>query len=101
MRRICLILLVSAFAAPVAALAADRTSSEGSLVFSDANGTIVVRKGVIFGHFDQGADGPRLQARRPNASITVSGSKVRADGRPGPQRSDIRFLFPSGRYTSS
>src|SRR6185437_4900462 len=56
MRRICLILLVSAFAAPVAALAADRTGGEGSLVFSDANGTIIVQgKGLIFGHFDQGA----------------------------------------------
>jgi hypothetical protein len=102
MRRICLILLVSAFAAPVAALAADRVSGEGSLVFSDANGTIIVQgKGVIFGHFDQGAlmvlD---YRPDDPNASITVSGSKVRADKATGTYSgSDIRFLFPSGRYT--
>src|SRR6476659_953401 len=100
MRRICLILLVSAFAAPVAALAADRTSGEGSLVFSDANGTIIVQgKGLIFGHFDQGAlmvlD---YRPDDPNASITVSGSRVRVV-KGTYSGSDIRFLFPSGRYT--
>ncbi len=68
----------------------------------DANGTIIVQgKGVIFGHFDQGAlmvlD---YRPDDPNASITVSGSKVRAVKATGTYSgSDIRFLFPSGRYT--
>jgi hypothetical protein len=102
MRRICLILLVTALTAPVAALAADRALGDGSLVVSDANGTIIVQgKGLIFGHFEQGA--LIVLDYRPDdvtAAMTVSGAKLKAARASATYSgSDIRFLFPSGRYT--
>ena len=57
MRRLTPLLLAAlALAAPFAALAAERTApGDGSLVVSNADGTLTVQvKGVIFGHFDRG-----------------------------------------------
>jgi hypothetical protein len=102
MRRICLILLVGTLTLPVAALAADRALGDGSLVVSDANGTIIVQgKGLIFGHFEQGA--LIVLDYKPDDvtdSLTVSGTRLKAARASGTYSgSDVRFLFPSGRYT--
>ncbi len=103
MRRICLILfLTAALGAPAAAVASDRAAGDGSLGLSAANGTVVVKgHGVIYGHFDQGTLFVLDYKPDDGASVpAVSNSKVRS-GRGGAVYSgtDVRFLLPSGRYT--
>jgi hypothetical protein len=101
MRRICFILLVIALTVPTAALAGDRAVGDGSLVVTNASGTIIVQgKGLIFGHVDQGT--LVVLDYRPDGSsavLTVNGARgkiVRSGTSTG---NDVRFLLPSGRYT--
>ena len=56
---------------------------DGSLVVSNADGTIIVQvKGVIFGHFDRGklTTSSTTSPTMPNALITVSGAKMDLKG---------------------
>jgi len=105
MRRICLILLVTALAAPAAAIAGDRmlsTAGDGSLVATAVNGTVIVQgRGLIFGHVDQGVviviD---YRPDEPSTSLTVTGAKGKlVHAGAAYSGGDVRFLFPSGRYT--
>ena len=104
MRRICFILLVTALATPVAASASGRASGDGSLAVTGASGTLVIKgRGVIFGHFDQGAlivldytADDSFGSTSP--TVTAAKSKVVRTG--GTYAgTDVRFLFPAGRYT--
>lgn len=105
MRRFCFILLVIALVAPAAAFAGDRAAGatgDGSLVVTDANGTVIVQgKGVIFGHFVQGQlTVIDYRPDDPTNSLTASGAKGRVlHIGAGYAGSDIRFLLPAGRYT--
>jgi hypothetical protein len=104
MRRIALILLALTLALPVAATAARAASGDGSLVVTNADGSITVQvKGVIFGHFDRG----RMtvldwKADNPNALLSVSSAKMDFKGAKLNvvySGKDVRFLFPAGSYT--
>ncbi|HEY4347777.1 MAG TPA: hypothetical protein VGM80_09310 [Gaiellaceae bacterium] len=102
MRRICLIVLLVAFAAPAAALAIDRASADGSLSVSGASGTVVIQgNGVIYGHFDQGT--LMVLSYKPDDGLsTPAVSSLRAKYTKGIgifTGSDVRFLLPSGRYS--
>jgi len=88
----------------MAATAGRATPGDGSLVVSNADGSLTVQvKGVIFGHFDRG----RMtvldwKADNPNALATVSGAKMDFKGAKANvvySGKDVRFLFPSGSYT--
>jgi hypothetical protein len=104
MRRFALILLALTLALPVAATAGRATPGDGSLVVTNADGSITVQvKGIVFGHFDRGKmtvlDN---KADNPNALVTVSNAKMDFKG---PKLNvvysgkDVRFLFPAGSYT--
>lgn len=88
---------------PAAALAADLTTGDGSLSVTGASGTIVIQgKGVIYGHFDTGT--LMVLSYKPDDGVSVP--SVTSDkaqySKPGPGSltgTDVRFLFPSGRYT--
>jgi hypothetical protein len=56
MQRLCLSLLVAALVLPAAALAADLTSRDGTLVVRNADGKVAVWKanGTVFGRLTQG-----------------------------------------------
>jgi hypothetical protein len=103
MRRLCLLLLLSALTLPTLALAARSAPGDGSLVVSKANGTILVRgKGLIYGHVSQGK--LTVIDYKPDkvAVPSVSGAKFVLE--PGSldvvyAGTDIRFLFPGGKYT--
>jgi hypothetical protein len=102
MRRICLILLLSALGAPAAAFALPQPPGDGSLAVSGGSGALVVKgRGVIFGSFAQGT--LVVLAYRPDNpgdTLTVSGASVRTDaGVTTYSGSQVRFLVPSGRYT--
>jgi hypothetical protein len=103
MRRLAPLLLALALLIPTAAVAGRSTPGDGSLVVSNADGSLTVLvKGVIFGHFDRG----RMtvidyRADNPNQLVTVSSAKMDFKGaRATPVYSgkDVRFLFPSGSY---
>jgi len=104
MRRFALLLLALTLALPVAATASHAAPGDGSLVVTNADGTITVQvKGIVFGHFDRGKmtvlDN---KADNPNALVTVSNAKMDFKG---PKLNvvysgkDVRFLFPAGSYT--
>jgi hypothetical protein len=101
MRRIVFLLLALALLVPAAATSAP---GDGSLVVTNADGTLTVQvKGVIFGHFDRGkmtvVDG---KADNPNQLVTVSGAKFDVKGAKANvvySGKDVRFLFPSGSFT--
>jgi hypothetical protein len=102
MRRFCLLLLVTVLALPAAALAA-RSAPDGSLVVSEANGTVIVRgKGLIYGHLAQ-ARLTILDYKPDGVTVpSVTGAKW-WKVMPGTldvvyYGSDVRFLFPSGKY---
>lgn len=102
MRKICLMLLAAALAAPAVALAVDRASGDGSLAVSGASGTIYIQgSGVIYGHFDQGT--LMVLQYKPDDGVSlpaVSSSKVKLTHGTGVfTASDVRFLLPSGQYT--
>jgi hypothetical protein len=102
MRKLCLLLLASLLLIPAAAFA-DRGSNGGSLVISDAVGKLTVSgHGLIFGHLDRGTI-TVIGDYRPDdntALPSVSGAKLKfAGGNIVYSGSDVRFLFPGGRYT--
>jgi hypothetical protein len=102
MRKLCLLLLASLLLLPAAAFA-DRSANGGSLVISDAVGKVTVSgHGLIFGHLDRGTI-TVIGDYRPddnNALPSVSGAKMKfAGGNIVYSGSDVRFLFPGGRYT--
>ncbi len=103
MRKLCLVLLASLFLLPAVALAEGAASNGGSLVVSDANGKLTVSgHGLIFGHLDRGTitvvgdykpDDNTALSSVSGAKMKVTGGNVVYTG------SDVRFLFPGGRYT--
>jgi hypothetical protein len=103
MRRLFLILLASVLLVPGAAFARDRATGDGSLQVADASARVIYVQGtgVIFGHFDWGVltvvepyDPVGLTAPQiSGAPSKIVGNSVRYSG------SDVRFLFPNGRYT--
>jgi hypothetical protein len=102
MRRICLMLLAAALAAPSLALAGAQAAGDGSLTVSGANGTIYIQgSGVIYGHLDQGT--LMVLQYKPDDGVSspaVSSSKTKfARGAGVFTASDVRFLLPSGQYT--
>ena len=104
MRRLCFLLLLTALAIPASALGARGAPGDGSFVISRANGAIVVQgKGLIYGHFDRGTltvidytpDDilvPSVSGAKKPRLVPGSLDVVYAGG-------DVRFLFPSGKYT--
>lgn len=103
MRLFALILIVASFVAVPAAIAERGASGDGSLVVSNANAlTVTVSgSGLIFGHIQQGtltivdyspAEGGTPQVSGA-ATRVAAGKVIRYFG------TDVRFLFPSGKYT--
>jgi hypothetical protein len=92
-----------ALAVPALAAAADLAAGDGSLGVTSANGTIVVQgQGVIYGHFDAGT--LLILQYKPDdgistPSITGGKAKLTRFGPGSVTGTDVRFLFPSGRYT--
>jgi hypothetical protein len=103
MRRLAFLLLAFMLALPALALPAHAATGDGSLVVTQANGTIMVRgKGLIYGHFEQGK--LTVVDYKPDGVTvpSVSGAKWKlAPGRLDVvyAGTDVRFLFPSGKYT--
>jgi hypothetical protein len=102
MRRLSLIVLMSFLLVPAAAFADHRAAGDGSLVVSDASVRLITVKGsgLIFGHIDQGT----VTVLDYNAANTtapqISGSPGRLIGNAVVYSgSDLRFLFPNGRYS--
>ena len=103
MRKLCLILLAGLLLVLPAAALAEGTSNGGSLVVSNANGKLTVSgHGLIFGHLDRGTitvvgdykpDDNTALSSVSGAKMKVTGGNVVYTG------SDVRFLFPGGRYT--
>src|SRR5215475_2721931 len=95
--------IVLALAVPALAAAADLAAGDGSLGVTSANGTIVVQgQGLIYGHFDAGT--LLILQYKPDdgvstPSITGGKTKLTRFGNGSVTGSDVRFLFPSGRYT--
>src|SRR5205085_4792323 len=103
MRKLCLVLLATLLLVPAAAFAERGSSGDGSLSVSDANGRLVVSgHGVIFGHLDRGTITVVGDYKPDNNSAlsSVSGAKMKfTGGNVVYNGSDVRFLFPGGRYT--
>jgi hypothetical protein len=102
MRRFALVLAVAALAVPALAAAGGLAVGDGSLGVSGASGTIVVQgRGVIYGHFDSGT--LLVLDYRPDdgtSAPSYSGGKQKVTrGTGSVSGNDVRFLFPSGRYT--
>jgi hypothetical protein len=100
-RRIFLI-VVAVLALPAAASAGPLAVGDGSLGVSGASGTIFIQgRGVIYGHFDSGT--LMVLDYKPDDGVSTpavsagKGKLVRGGG--SFTGLDIRFLFPSGRYT--
>ncbi len=105
MRRLILIPLVLALLVPAIASAGSQATlspGDGSFVTTDAGGRVIVTgRGLIYGHISAGTitvlsytsdDGspPQLSAK---SRSTVAGSFGAYTG------TDVRFFFPSGRYS--
>ena len=102
MRKLCLVLLAS-FLLPAAALAERDAAGDGSLVVSGANARLTVSgHGLIFGHLDRGTI-TIVGDYRPDdntALPSVSGARMKfTGGNVVYTGSDVRFLFPGGRYS--
>jgi hypothetical protein len=100
MRKLCLLLLAGLILVP-AALAS--STGGGSLVISDATARLTVSgHGLIFGHIDRGTI-TVVGDYKPDdntALPTISGAKLKfTGGNLVYSGSDVRFLFPGGRYT--
>jgi hypothetical protein len=103
MRKLCLVLLASLLLLPAAAFAERGLAGDGSLVVTNANARLTVSgHGLIFGHLDRGTitvvgdykpDDNSALSSVSGARMKLSGANVVYTG------SDVRFLFPSGRYT--
>ena len=101
MRKLLSILLATVAILPAAALAGSDTSGDGSLVVSSAVGRLAVQgKGLIFGHLDHGTI--TIVEYKPDANTalsSVSGAALKLlGGNVVYSGSDVRFLFPSGKY---
>ena len=100
MRKLILVLFATALILPAAALAGRESPGDGSLVVSSADGKLT-GKGLIFGHLDSGKI--TVMDYRPDdntALPSVSGAKMKiTGGNVVYSGSDVRFLFPGGRYT--
>jgi len=103
MRRITLLLLTLVLLVPAVSHAGRSAAGDGSLVVSNADGVITVQvKGVIFGHFDHGSLTVLDFKADGNALPTVSSAKQKLSGAKLNvvySGSDVRFLFPDGKYT--
>jgi hypothetical protein len=103
MRKLCVLLLASQLLLPAAALAERSGANGGSLVVSAANARLAVSgHGLIFGHLARGTI-TVVGDYKPDdttALPTISGAKLRfTGGNLVYSGSDIRFLFPGGRYS--
>jgi hypothetical protein len=103
MRKLCLLLLASLLLLPAAALAELSSPSGGSLVLSNASARVTVSgHGLIFGHLDRGSI-TVVGDYKPDdnsALSSVSGARMKfTGGNVVYSGSDVRFLFPGGRYT--
>jgi len=102
MRRLSLLFLLLALAAPTLALGVRTGPGDGSLVVTNADGTITVSgKGVIFGHFDRGTLTVLEYKPDDNTAPSVSSAKMKplnAKLNVVYSGSDVRFLFPGGKY---
>jgi hypothetical protein len=101
MRKLLLIVLATVVILPAVARAGSDTSGDGSLVVSSADGKLVVQgKGLIFGHLDHGTI--TIVDYKPDANTalsSVSGAALKLlGGNVVYSGSDVRFLFPSGKY---
>jgi hypothetical protein len=103
MRRLSLSLLVAALALLALGLSAWAAPGDGSLVVTNANGSVIVQgRGLIYGHVDRGT--LTVLDYKPDdiTAPSVSGGKMKlAAGTLDVvySGSDMRFLFPGGRYT--
>jgi len=97
-----LIMLASLSLVPAAALAGREAPGDGALVVSNASGRLTVHgNGLIFGHLGQGTITVvgDYQPDDNTALSSVSGAKMKImAGNVVYSGSDVRFLFPSGRY---
>jgi hypothetical protein len=105
MRRLCLILAVCLLTPVGATALADGTQSaaagDGSLSISGASASIiyVYGNGLIFGHIDQGSLTVVDYRGDPNgAQVSGTVQKQPVGNSTQYAGSDIRFLFPNGRY---
>lgn len=103
MRKLCLILLASLLLLPAAALAERSAPSGGSLVVANASARLTVSgHGLIFGHIVRGTI-TVVGDYKPDdntALSSVSGARMKfTGGNVVYSGSDVRFLFPGGRYT--
>jgi hypothetical protein len=102
MRKLILILLASVLILPAAAIAGRDAPGDGSLVVSNADGKLTVQgRGLIFGHLDRGTI--TILDYKPDDTTSlpsVSGAKFKIrDGNVVYSGSDVRFLFPGGKYS--
>jgi hypothetical protein len=103
MRKLWVVLLASLSLLPAAAFAERGSSGDGSLVVSGANARLTVSgHGLIFGHLDRGSI-TVVGDYRPDdntALSSVSGARMKLAGDNVVYvGSNVRFLFPGGRYT--
>jgi hypothetical protein len=103
MRKLCLLLLAGLLLLPAVAIADRGGSSGGSLVVTDANARLTVSgHGLIFGHLGRGTI-TVVGDYRPDdntALPSVSGAKMKfTGGNIVYTGSEVRFLFPGGKYT--
>jgi hypothetical protein len=103
MRRLCLLLLLTLLALPTLALAARSKPNDGSLVITNANGTVTLQgSGLVFGQFDHGTLTVIDYEPEKHAAPTVSGARMKpltsASLNVVYVGSNVRFLFPGGKY---
>jgi hypothetical protein len=101
MRKLLLFSLAAVLILPAAALAGRDSPGDGSLVVSSADGKLTVQgKGLIFGHLDHGTITVVDYKPDDNTALpSVSGAKLKlVGGKVVYSGSDVRFLFPGGRY---
>jgi hypothetical protein len=103
MRKLCLVLLASLLLLPAAAFADRGGPSGGSLVVTDASARLTISgHGLIFGHLARGTI-TVVGDYKPDdntALSSVSGAKMKfSGGNVVYTGSDMRFLFPGGKYT--
>ena len=109
MRKVCLFVLAALLLLPVVASAdelgqgAAGAAGDGSLVVSKANGRLTISgRGLIFGHVESGTIIVTDYRPDDTTAPSVSGGTMKLVGRkatPTYAGSDMRFLFPGGKYT--
>ena len=103
MRKALLLLFACVLLAPAVAFGSRLAPGDGSLVVTDANAQLsIAGQGLIFGHLDSGTVtivGDYRPANN-NALSTVTGAKQTIVGNNIVYTgSDVRFYFPSGKYS--